>query len=128
MDPGQGGTLETAVKFVGGLIGGAFGIAIIAGMIYGVIFLHRYTDGCGGYSPLWLYTLNVYGYLFFGATTCKAVAAMYTNATKSKALIAWEEARRSTAGISSKQLSNLVVSLSFKSTRIKFRTFTPPPL
>ena len=76
MDPGNGGTYETAVKLVGGLIGGVLGIAIIVGMFYGVIFLHRSKDDCGGYSPLWWYTLNVYGYLFFGSTTFKAIAAV----------------------------------------------------
>ena len=109
MDPGNGGTYETTVKLVGGLIGGVLGIAIIVGMFYGVIFLHRYKDDCGGYSPLWWYTLNVYGYLFFGSTTFKAIAAMYTNATKSKALIAWEETRRANAGTNYVITATLVV-------------------
>lgn len=100
MDPGQQGssTVESTLKLVAGLIGCFFGIVIIAGMIYGVIFLQRYKNDCGGYSPLWWYTLNVYVYLFFGLNTLKAITAIYTNATKSKALIAWEENRRAAAG------------------------------
>jgi len=99
MDPGQHGrNLKSTLELVAALIGCFLGIAIIVGMFYGVIFLQRYKNDCGEYSPLWWYTLNVYVYLFFGLNTLKAITAMYTNATKSKALIAWEENRRAAAG------------------------------
>ena len=95
-DPALEG-MKGALKVVAGLIGGAFAIALLVGMYYGVVFLVRYKDVCGSYSPLWLYTLNVDVFFLVGLNTCKAVTAMITNATKSKALIAYEKARNEAA-------------------------------